>query len=628
MTPCIAYCRCSTLRQEKSIPEQKSAISTWAERNGYTILRWFADEGISGDEFDKRPDFQKMLAFCAAPAVPFEAVLVFDKSRFGRPDNPKQGTAAEYQIERHGKQIIYVASGRKSDGSIGSAFQDLAENAEAGEKLKSLSATIGRHQIENAKAGWSTGRKAPYGYDTLVVKRDGSPRWRVRYIGLGVKNHYRKDLLDPATGAIKEVLGPEAPLPKFEKTDRSRLVLGDPAQAAVVRDVFDRYIAGDGLKAIVRRLNKRAAPSPCGRQWYLTAIREMLTNPVYAGQAVSNRRTKAKFYQPSPDGVNLRAREHKGRVEHNAPEKWIRSAGSAGGDLDHPAIVSLEVFEKAQAIHKTRIRRTPDGRVIGGGGGKGAHSPYLLSHVAKCARCGSPYYGKRTRKGGSAIVSASYVCGAYFAKTTCRVGSVALSEIEPKLVEELRKFYFGVDSAEEIERMIRSELALEVTDHSGEIARLWRRDSELAAKADNWIECITPSTKQAIGAKLDAAKAEREKIAAEIARLEVAQAAQTDIGAAVREVQEIIGEFRPLFESNDPEGLKRVVRRFVNRVTIDYEAGKAVIEFRPLSSVCKVGADGSIDTQQFRAVAESASREITFRRPMRAARPAAVGGVG
>ena len=30
----IGYCRCSTVRQEKSIPEQKAAITAWAERNG------------------------------------------------------------------------------------------------------------------------------------------------------------------------------------------------------------------------------------------------------------------------------------------------------------------------------------------------------------------------------------------------------------------------------------------------------------------------------------------------------------------------------------------------------------------------------------------------------------------
>lgn len=141
----VAYCRCSTNRQEASIPEQRHAITEWCARHGYAVVRFFEDQGISGSEFDRRPGFQAMLRYCREAPQPFDAVVVWDKSRLGRPANPKELIACEWEIERHGKHIVYVSTGRVGDGSTGSVFQDVAEGSEAGEKLKKLSQDISRH---------------------------------------------------------------------------------------------------------------------------------------------------------------------------------------------------------------------------------------------------------------------------------------------------------------------------------------------------------------------------------------------------------------------------------------------------------------------------------------------------
>ena len=39
------------------------------------------------------------------------------------------------------------------------------------------------------------------------------------------------------------------------------------AQAAVVREIFRRFAAGDGPRAIARALNERGVPGPYGRPW-------------------------------------------------------------------------------------------------------------------------------------------------------------------------------------------------------------------------------------------------------------------------------------------------------------------------------------------------------------------------
>ena len=61
MIPAVAYYRMSTDRQEKSIPAQREAVQAYAKKNGYRIVREYKDEGISGDDTERRAGFRKML---------------------------------------------------------------------------------------------------------------------------------------------------------------------------------------------------------------------------------------------------------------------------------------------------------------------------------------------------------------------------------------------------------------------------------------------------------------------------------------------------------------------------------------------------------------------------------------
>lgn len=86
----------------------------------------------------------------------------------------------------------------------------------------------------------------------------------MRYLPIGTKNRYRKEVRDPA-GNLLEVLGADERLPVSRST-RTRLVLGDLAQVEIVREVFERYVRGEGFRSIANALNARGAASPCGRQ--------------------------------------------------------------------------------------------------------------------------------------------------------------------------------------------------------------------------------------------------------------------------------------------------------------------------------------------------------------------------
>jgi DNA invertase Pin-like site-specific DNA recombinase len=41
---------------------QRQLAGAYAAARGYRVVQEYVDEGIAGDVFDRRPDFQKMLA--------------------------------------------------------------------------------------------------------------------------------------------------------------------------------------------------------------------------------------------------------------------------------------------------------------------------------------------------------------------------------------------------------------------------------------------------------------------------------------------------------------------------------------------------------------------------------------
>ena len=79
INPC--NCQADPIMQgeSNSISNQKRILETYAKQNGYSNLRWYKDDGYSGENF-QRPGFQAMLADIEAGKV--GTVIVKDMSRF------------------------------------------------------------------------------------------------------------------------------------------------------------------------------------------------------------------------------------------------------------------------------------------------------------------------------------------------------------------------------------------------------------------------------------------------------------------------------------------------------------------------------------------------------------------
>lgn len=94
----------------------------------------------------------------------------------------------------------------------------------------------------------------------------------------------------------------------------------NPEQAEVVCRIFSAYVAGESLRALAYRLNAENVPAPRPRRakrlapaWSLTAVREMLRNPIYRGELVWNKSVWTKVHATGK------------RVRHERPEsEWLR----------------------------------------------------------------------------------------------------------------------------------------------------------------------------------------------------------------------------------------------------------------------------------------------------------------
>jgi DNA invertase Pin-like site-specific DNA recombinase len=59
-----------------------------------------------------------------------------------------------------------------------------------------------------------------------------------------------------------------------------------PAEAEVVKAVFNMFVSGESLHSIVVQMNLAGIPTRHGNRWHPNSIRRILTNPRYAGHAV------------------------------------------------------------------------------------------------------------------------------------------------------------------------------------------------------------------------------------------------------------------------------------------------------------------------------------------------------
>ena len=228
----VAYARFSSdLQREESIEAQFRAINAFAEQNGYTLLKVYADRGISGTT-DNRPEFQQMIE--DAKSEQFNAIIVHKLDRFAR--NRADSAIYRQELSKHGIKLISVLE-NFDDSPESIILQSVIEGYNE-YYSKNLRREVMKGLKENALSCRHTGGTPCLGYD-----------------------------VDKST---------------------MRLVINE-YEAEAVRLIFKMYLSNEGYTAIINELNKKGYRTKRGVPFGKNSLYEILRNEKYSGVYTYNK---------------------------------------------------------------------------------------------------------------------------------------------------------------------------------------------------------------------------------------------------------------------------------------------------------------------------------------------------
>ena len=301
------YIRMSTEHQQYSTHNQADVIGEYATTRGFEIVKTYADEGKSGLRIEGRAALTALLSDVDSGNAEFEAVLVYDISRWGRFQDSDESAYYEHTCKRAGIQVIYCAEQFENDGSPVSTIIKGVKRAMAGEYSRELSAKVFKGQCRLIELGYRQGGPAGFGLRRMLIDQSGTQK--------GVLSR----------GEHKSL-----------QTDRVVLVEGPKEEIELVHQIYQRFV-GEGLSEsqIADWLNDNGLRPEGNSNWTRGRVHSILTNEKYIGNNVWNR-TSFKLKQ---------------RHVVNDEKDWIRSDGV------FPAIVEPDIFYMARGIIQERGRR-------------------------------------------------------------------------------------------------------------------------------------------------------------------------------------------------------------------------------------------------------------------------------
>jgi site-specific DNA recombinase len=319
------YARYSSENQrDASIADQFRVCREFAQRQGWHVEREYSDHAVSGATL-LRPGFQAMMR--DALRNKFDIVMAEALDRFSRDQEDTAGLFKRLTFA--GVNIVTLAEGDITHlhiglkGTMNALFlKELAEKTRRGL----------RGRVEAGRSGGGIS----YGY--RIVRRFEN----------GV-----------VTTGEREVV---------------------PEEAAIVRRIFNDYLAGSSPKQIAKTLNAEAVRGPQGGLWSPSTIHGnprrrngILHNELYVGRLVWNRQ---RFLKDPDTGKRIARR--------NPPAEWITK------DVSELRIIDDELWSGVQARYVS-VQREWKGAEEARRFNQFRRPKYLFSGLTKCGECGAGF---------------------------------------------------------------------------------------------------------------------------------------------------------------------------------------------------------------------------------------------
>ena len=351
--------------ESESITNQKSLLLQYVKENSLRVYDIYIDDGYSGTNFD-RPDFNRLLNDIELGRV--NMVITKDMSRLGR-DYIGTGNLIEKYFPEHNVRYIAVTDNIDTffyflNNDI-APFKAIMNDMSAKDISKKIKSSLRAKQ----KEGKFVGGRTPFGYDQ-----------------------------DP--------------------NDKNHLVINEE-QAVVLKRIFDMCLEGLSFFKIAKRLTNEGIKTPAQYysfewksnynlkygQWHSKTIRDILTNQMYIGDMVQNKRNK----------VNYKVK----KVIRNNPKDYIIVENT------HEPIIDKDIFYAAQ-------KRIP--KNVGRNEKKENH---LLDGLLYCGECGHRISIQARRKKDNRCYTICNYYRTYMNERRCTTHSNNYDELEKVIIKSL-----------------------------------------------------------------------------------------------------------------------------------------------------------------------------------------------
>lgn len=388
------YRRVSTDEQAAtghSLPAQKEAVERFVDyHRDWTLVEWYTDDGYSAKSLD-RPAFKRMIG----DAKPGDVILVYKLDRLTRSSKD-----LEYMLEELAeKRSIYIRSVTENIETTTAAgrmfIRQLIQFAQFERETIAERVTMGMRQKKNS-GGW-IGGTVPFGY--VAVPSD-----RIK-----------------AGKVLKKLVH-------------------DEKNAHLAQSIFERYLAGNGVRAIAKWLNDVGAKTSRNAAWRSLAVIRVLKNPAYCGL----------FY--ATDCSLVRG--------------------------EHEPLIDRATWDKVQAVFEQRKLLAP----------REATGKYPLAGVCRCGSCLAPItitvHRRKLKSGEDAYY---YRCKAYHEGRKCGepalttfVGPVAEAKVKDALVGRLTQ------NIEETVAEMQRDAEKRLNTSGAEVERMKEALADVEAAINRW----------------------------------------------------------------------------------------------------------------------------------------------
>ena len=169
------YVRASTDKQQYSIINQQATIAVYAASNGFEVTRTYMDEARSGLDIKHRPGLRSLIDDVIESRADYQAILVYDVSRWGRFQDSDEAACYEFLCRRAGIAVHYCAEPFLNDGSAVSTVLKMMKRTMAAEYLRDLSQRVHAGQCRLVANGFKVGGRAGFGLRRVLLDANGKP---------------------------------------------------------------------------------------------------------------------------------------------------------------------------------------------------------------------------------------------------------------------------------------------------------------------------------------------------------------------------------------------------------------------------------------------------------------------